>query len=892
MSDTAAPEDGALASLVGQVADEFLRRQQQGEQPDVEEYTARYPDAAPVLRDVLASLRLIDQSAPSVIEEAASGTLGDFRLLREVGRGGMGIVYEAEQLSLNRRVALKVLPFAATLDERRLQRFKMEAQAAAQLHHRHIVPVYAVGCERGVHCYAMQFIDGRTLSSVIEDLRARAEATPPSPRSATTVPEGELCPRSADYFRRAAEVGVQAADALDHAHQAGIFHRDIKPSNLLLDTRGKLWVTDFGLAHCQSEESLTVTGDLLGTLRYMSPEQARGGRTPVDARTDVYSLGATLYELLTLRPVIDGKDREEILNKIAGEEPVAPRRHNKAIPRELEIIVQTALAKTPTERYATAQDLADDLRRFLDDRPIRARPPSVAQRLRKWVKRHRSLTVTAGLFLVCVVLLAGSFLMRQEQRRAAAVAAATVHLHRAELLQEQGRWLEARAALERAEERLSEDGPEPLRQRVRRLQDELDWVVELDAARLHAAEANAGLGVNFSGADRAYHEAFAKRQLDVEQGDADEVAQRLQALAIREPLVQALDHWAFVKERLHPGDSEPLLRVARRLDDEPWRQQLRDPRVWSDRAALEKLAGEPAAPTQPAVYLVILCHRLDMQGAPATAERLLRQVQADRPQDFWINLVLANLLAAVDAATPGRLEEAVGFYRAALVQRPQSATVLLNFGVALGLLNRPGEAEQVFRKVLEVRGPYAPAYSNLGSVLGGQQRLPEAEQACRQALALQPDYSEAHNNLGNVLMNQGKLPEAEGELRRAIALSTSNAQAHHTLGGLLGRQGKLVDAEKEFRAVVALRPNNAAAHADLGLACHQQGKLEEAEKEERRAIALRPGYAEAWFNLANVLIARNQLNEAEDALRRALACKPDFAAAQHNLRLLLEQRER
>ncbi len=892
MNDSTTSEDGTLEALVGQVADEFLRRQQQGENPDVESYLARYPDAAPLLRNVLASLRLIEQVAPPVAEEAAAGMLGDFRLLREIGRGGMGMVYEAEQLSLNRRVALKILPFAATLDERRLQRFKMEAQAAAQLQHRHIVPVYAIGCERGIHYYAMQFIDGRNVAAAIEDLRARAEATPSFLPSATTIREGEHGPRSAAYFRRAAEMGVQAADALEHAHQAGIIHRDIKPSNLLLDIQGKLWITDFGLAHCRSEASLTGTGDLVGTPRYMSPEQARGGRTPPDARTDVYSLGATLYELLTLRPVIDGKDREEILSKIAGEEPVAPRRHNKAIPRDLEIIVQTALAKVPAERYATAQELADDLQRFLEDRPIRARPPSVVQRLRKWVKRHRSLAATASLFLVCVVLLAGSFLIQQEQRRAAAVAAATVHLHRAELLQEQGQWPEARAALERAEERLSEDGPEPLRQRVQRLQDDLDWVVDLDAARLRAAEANAGLGVNFSGADLAYHEAFAKRHLDVEKCDVEEAAQRIQALAIRDVLVQALDHWAFVKEQLHPGDGEPLLRVARRIDDEPWRQQLRNPRVWSNRAALEKLASEPAAPTQPAVNLVILCLHLDMQGAPATAERLLRQAQADRPQDFWINLVLANLLASVRDATPGRLEEAVGFYRAALVQRPRSDTVLLNFGVALGLLNRPVEAEQAFRKVLEVRGPYAPAYSNLGSVLGGQQRLTEAEQACRQALALQPDNAEAHNNLGNVWMHQGKLPEAESELRRAIALNPGNAEAHHTLGGLLGRQGKLVEAEKEFRAVVALRPNNAAVHADLGLACHQQGKLDEAEKEERRAIALQPGYAEAWFNLANILIARDHLKEAEDALRRAIACKPNFAAAQHNLRLLLEQRER
>jgi serine/threonine protein kinase/Flp pilus assembly protein TadD len=918
MSDTATPEDGALDSLVGQVADEFLRRQQQGENPKIEEYTARYPDAAPILRNVLASLRLIDQSAPPVAEEAASETLGDFHLLREIGRGGMGVVYEAEQLSLHRRVALKVLPFAATLDERRLQRFKIEAQAAAQLHHGSIVPVYAVGCERGVHYYAMQFIEGQTLAAAIEELRTQTDATP--------VPQGELGRHRADYFRRAAEMGSQIADALDHAHQAGIIHRDVKPSNLLLDTSGKLWITDFGLAHCQSEASLTATGDLVGTLRYMSPEQARGGRTPVDARADIYSLGATLYELLTLRSVIDGKDREEILSKIASEEPSAPRRHNRAIPRDLEIIVQTALAKAPVERYASAQELADDLRRFLDDRPIRARPPSVAQRLRKWVKRHRSLAVTAGLFLVSLVLLAAFFLIRMEQRRAVAVDAATVHIHRAELLQEQGQWSQARAALERAEERLSEEGSEPLRRRVHQLLDDLDWVVDADAARLLTAEAYGVHSVNHAGADRAYHEAFAKRQLDVENGDPDEAAKRIQALAIREPLVQALDHWAFVKEELHRGDGEPLLRVVRRIDDEPWRQQLRNPRIWRDRAALEKLAADPTASTQPAVNLVILCLYLNIHGATATAERVLLQAQADRPQEFWINLALANLLASIHHATPSRLEQAVGFYRAALVQRPSNDVVLVNLGVALGLLNRSAEAEQAFRKVLKVSDTNALAYSNLGIVLVAQRRLPEAEEACRRAITLQPDFAKAHLNLGNILREQGKLPEAESELRRAVTLDANSAMTHHSLGRLLGSQRKVAEAEKEFRATLALEPNNAEVHSDLGLACHQQGKLDEAEKELRRAIELQPGHAPAWFNLANVLIARNQpteaeealrrvtalqpgyapgwfnlatlliarkkLGEAEDALRRAIACDPNFAAAQHNLRVLLEERKR
>jgi serine/threonine protein kinase len=441
---------------------EYLAALESGARPDRHAFQARYPELAEQLGVCLDNLEFLRAAAgelhPPVVATLPDGDggvhpgpIGDFRIVRLIGRGGMGTVYEAEQLSLNRRVALKVLPFAAALDPKQLQRFKNEAQAAAQLHHTNIVPIYAVGCERGVHYYAMQYIEGQSLAAVIRELRHNAQVSQPEPsetflrgprRSAVAPVPGEAGPadrwmtgrdapaepaippasipetatasprsqaasamtvdnqgRGSRFFRRVAQLGLKAAEALDHAHQLGIVHRDIKPANLLLDVAGNLWITDFGLALFRSGVGLTLTGEVVGTLRYMSPEQALARRDVVDHRTDIYSLGATLYELLTLQPVFDAEDRQEMMHQIAGDEPRGLRHHDPRIPLELETIVLKALAKNPAERYATAQDLADDLQRYLQDRPVLARRPTLLELARKWARRHRSLVISAGAML-------------------------------------------------------------------------------------------------------------------------------------------------------------------------------------------------------------------------------------------------------------------------------------------------------------------------------------------------------------------------------------------------------------------------------------------------------------------------------------------------------------
>jgi serine/threonine protein kinase/tetratricopeptide (TPR) repeat protein len=445
----------AAASPRRQLADvleDYLAQLEQGGAPDQEALLAAHPELADELRPYLASLRLLHGATQDLrvsrhsVEVQHSGSdepapqarqIGDYRIVREIGRGGMGIVYEAHQRSLNRRVALKILPFAAVLDQRQIARFRNEAQAAAQLHHPNIVPVFAVGQEQGVYYYAMQYIDGQSLEQAIAELRGEFDehvngstkavgglngSTTTQRFDAVRALTSHRSVRHTDFFNTVARLSKEAAEALQHAHEYGIVHRDIKPSNLLLDGQGKLWVTDFGLARVQSDSGVTLTGDVVGTLRYMSPEQAGGQSALVDARTDVYSLGVTMYELLTQQHTFDGDDRQTLLRQIISDEPKPPRRHNSAIPVDLETIVLSAMAKSRDERYTSARAMADDLERYLAGKPTLARRPTLGDRAAKWARRHRSLVAVAAcsVLVLSVVSAVGMFLLAREQATATA----------------------------------------------------------------------------------------------------------------------------------------------------------------------------------------------------------------------------------------------------------------------------------------------------------------------------------------------------------------------------------------------------------------------------------------------------------------------------------------
>jgi serine/threonine protein kinase/tetratricopeptide (TPR) repeat protein len=479
-----------------QLAESFLARFRAGERPSLTEIIAAHPELGDQIRSLFPALVEMEQAGSAIgpaTGSAAPGplpgtarleALGDFRIIREVGRGGMGVVYEAIQESLGRHVALKVFAPWARADPKLIERFQREARAAARLHHTNIVPVFGVGAHGAHRYYAMQFIQGQGLDAILQELRRLRStpepdgAGPAPPESTRSVPlaatvahslltgrfagparepgaiaveahadgsamDYELHPPAkspapaggesssdasvwasqpgASYARTIARVGFQVAEALAHAHGQGILHRDIKPSNLLLDVEGSVWVTDFGLAKADDAEALTEAGDIVGTVRYMAPERFRGESGPA---CDVYGLGVTLYELLTLRPAFDEGDRARLIDHILHTDPPPPRAVDPKIPRDLETICLKCLEKEPARRYASAQALAADLTRWLSGEPIDARPVGPATRTWMWCRRHPLPAGLAALLALAIVGgLAGVTWKWREAARAGAIAA-------------------------------------------------------------------------------------------------------------------------------------------------------------------------------------------------------------------------------------------------------------------------------------------------------------------------------------------------------------------------------------------------------------------------------------------------------------------------------------
>ncbi len=730
--------------------------------------------------------------------------LGEYRILRELGRGGMGVVYEAEQVPLGRRVALKVLPFAAAIDPKQRQRFQIEAQAAAQLHHPHIVPVFGVGCAHGIHYYAMQFVDGRSLAAIIAELRASRESRTEQDRA---------------YCLNVARLGAEAADALEHAHGLGILHRDIKPANLLIDPDGALWVTDFGLARFPSDLSLTHTGDLVGTLRYMSPEQAQARGGVVDQRTDIYALGVTLYELLTLQPAFAGQDHQELLRQIALDEPVSPRRLNPAVPRDLETIILKAIAKDPSSRYTSAEELAADLRRFMDDQPILARRPGVLERTLRWAHRHRDLVATAAAILVVAMIIGTATTWAQVKKTEAEVKKTAEALRRKDaFIIEVYPLLDHSGMTEIAHATSISPSPVPMvsPEKASKLSEQalkiFQQAIELPPDNRNAREviARAYTRLGYTRWMLSWSKATGKEPdptlLKAAQADFRQSITLLEKLLaetpsdpkIRRYLAEALGVGGMgccLVSAFRPDEAEPLYRRTIEIR----RELLRGEGNSGDSAAGQTQADE-IGEQMDLSYLVstvqIVSGMLDARGNSAEANSLRRQLDDDvaalaarlSKPEFQIRrqLLAAQLLRGQFTADRNGRRDAVTSYRRALMLDPQNAHATNN--LAWSITSVPDD-------------PWFDPAQGL--------RL------ARKAVALEPGSWSFLNTLGVAAFRARDWKTATEVLQRSITFTGGDAHDFFFLAMASWQQGRKHEALTFFDQAVAWTDKHKPADPEL-----------------------------------------------------------------------------
>ncbi len=830
-TDPLSQTDVLVESELATILESYLAALEQGDVPDREAFLAAHPRHAMALERYLPWIEMLHDVKPrsprAPLGASMPSRLGDFELVGEIGRGGMGIVYQAEQCSLKRRVALKVLPFASMLDERQLARFKNEAVAAAQLHHPNIVPIYGVGHEQGLHFYVMQLIDGQTLEQWLHAWRGEQEDSSADRAGAASI----------DYCKLARWIAV-AASALDHAHHQGIVHRDIKPSNLMLDSDGKLWITDFGLARTPREASITATGELPGTLRYMSPEQLRSKPGIVDHRTDIYSLGLTLFELAVGRPAFDATTQQELMRQIDGDQVPSPRRLDARVPRDLESIILKATSKEPPERYGSAREMADDLLAFVEGRPTVARPATLRERGEKWVRRHVRLVASAATLLAAVLVCAVASALVVWRAQGETSRALELASQNYQLAEEHLR--DARAAVDDlftgvAAQLSDVPGAEPVRRRL------------LEQAL-------------------SYYQKF--------------IARAGQNTSVRAETGAAYYRCGQIGEQL--GDDQAALAAYRQADQ-----------IWV--SAVDDSALRRRAMCQNNIGLIHL-----RAGRTAESERHLRdaitlarkQLEHDGNDDatrHGLALGYANLAMALGvgprwAEARDLLEQAIDLHRSATQTSEAARGDLAAAYNQLGYVccqSSPADAERAFRqaadefgrlarqqpRVLHWQSQLAASLSNLAALSGGEGRVEEAESNYRRAIEIQRELADrapqvvaytrelavTQNNLGYLLSLGGRHQAAVEQFQNARENLSRLASAHRESPEYASRMGAVCN-------------NLALVLESQGLYDRAAVLFEEAIDWQRGALALSPGWTAAQEYLDSHAANLQRLADARPAV--------------------------
>lgn len=776
-----------------------------------------------------------------------------YEVLEILGQGGSGIVYRVRHLRLKRVAALKMLRSGEYASPAELARFIREAEADAALQHPNIVQIFDVGEVDGRAYFTMEFVGGGSL--------ARKLAGVPQPA------------------HDCASITETIARAMHAAHLAGIIHRDLKPANILLASDGTPKITDFGLArHFEGRSDVTPGPAKIGTPSYMAPEQLTGRPGTVGPAADVYALGATLYEMLTGRPPFRGETAAETERQLLAHEPVPPSRLNAKVPRDLETICLKCLQKGPERRYASAAALADDLRRFLERRPIHARPPSWAERVCRWSLRNPAVAALAATALVLAgVAVGGGFWVQRQsaethaavQRQTQAVQAALNH---ADELRKLGHWPEARAALYGAPNLLDDSVPVKLREQLRRARADADMVVRLEDVRLRLSEGKAVQGKVSPTADRLYSEAFENYGIALKSSDTAAAAEMVRGSDIRDTLLVFLHDWLYWVTDENRTRLRALVEAA---DDDPWRREFRDARARNDVTEMDELAHAPQAVAQPAAILSGLGGVLLTDDHPEAAWELLRAAQQRHPEDFWINYLLGHLLER------DRPHEAVGYLRAAVAIRPASDQAYALLGRALREAGESDQAIDALHKSIELN-PSRAGIGELATLLAPSGRLEEARALWQKMLSRDPPDHESWYGYAQLCLFLGQVDEyrrvREAMLRRfghsddwIVAERTSLASLLLPAAGEeLQRLAALAD-----RAVAdaskSAEPDNAYVQFVKGLSEYRLGHDKQAVPWLQKSASKLPNRPGPRLALAMALFRTGATTEARRTLATAVA---------------------
>jgi tetratricopeptide (TPR) repeat protein len=717
------------------------------------------------------------------------------------------------------------------------------------------------------------------------------------------VPITEYCDQCNLTTRDRLELFITVCQAVQHAHQHGIIHRDIKPTNILVaiqDGKPAPKIIDFGVAKARGQQlnEHTVTtgfGQIIGSPLYMSPEQAELSPLGVDTRTDIYSLGVLLYELLTgatpfepsrlketsfddLRRIIREEEpprpseristmQAAALSTIAERRRTDARRLSHTVRGDLDWIVMKCLEKDRTRRYAMASELAADVERHFCHEPVLASPPSAVYRLFKFAKRNKPALTIAGLTLLIVVVF-GWIARDRATRQAQFVEEAARALQESEQWQDSGNWREALSAARRAESLLlTLEGNEPLALRVYSTLDQLQLLDQLERVRAEVKCQVSDERYDYSGTDNAYAEVFRGAGIDL--------SQRLSAIHVRSPAVRtaiaaALDDWADMRRSVNDQTWKQLLAAAQAVDPDPLRTQLRRASAAEDGAALEQVAAAVIVDELPPPTLVLLAEALRRASRDEQAYSLLSKSQRAHPDDFWINRTLFKF-----ADESNKLDDALRFATVALALRPDDSGAHVCYGYALWRKGLHAEAEMVCRKAIELDPKYAMAHNNLGNALKNQRRIDEAIICYRRAIELHPKFSMAHNNLGNALRYQGRHDEAIVCYRAAIELDPKSACAHNNLGIALGDQDRFDEAIACYQKAIAIDPGFFLALHNLGSDLQRQVKLDEAIVAFSKSAEINPKFMPSHVAAGRLYARMGSWDEAKGAFARAVELNPN-----------------